>query len=87
MPRKFSFPIIILILLFFTVQVSSSVAVEKNNPRFSDVILTTSETSLLMFGMLNNSFTDEMIQGLHNGLPIQFSFFIELNRSRKHWTG
>lgn len=85
MPRKFSFPIIILILLVFTVQVSSSVAVEKNNPRFSDVILTTSETSLLMFGVLNNSFTEEMIQGLHNGLPVQFSFFIELDRSRKNW--
>lgn len=85
MPRKLLFPLCILFLLFFTVQVSSPIAVEKKNPRFSDVILTTSETSLLMFGMLNNSFTDEMIQGLHNGLPIQFSFFIELNRSRKHW--
>jgi hypothetical protein len=85
MPRKFSFPFILLILLVFTVQVSSSIAVEKKNPRFSDVILTTSETNLLMFGVLNNSFTEEMIQGLHNGLPIQFSFFIELDRSRKHW--
>jgi hypothetical protein len=85
MPRKFLFPLFILCLLFFTVQVSSPITVEKKNPRFSDVILTTSETSLLMFGMVNNGFTDEMIQGLHNGLPIQFSFFIELNRSRKHW--
>ena len=85
MPRKFSFPIIILILLVFTVQVSSSIATEKKNPHFSDVILTTSETNLLMFGLLNNSFNDEMIQGLHNGLPIQFSLFIELNKSRKYW--
>jgi hypothetical protein len=85
MPRKFFFLFIILILLFFTVQVSSSITVEKKNPRFSDVTLTTSETSLLMFGLLNNSFTDEMIQRLHNSLPIQFSFFIELNRVRKLW--
>jgi hypothetical protein len=85
MPRKFSFPIIILILLVFTVQVSSSITTEKKGPHFSDVILTTSETSLLMFGLLNNSFNDEMIQGLHNGLPVQFSLFIELNKSRKYW--
>jgi hypothetical protein len=51
----------------------------------SDVILTTSETSLLMFGVLKNSFNDEMIQGLHNGLPIQFSFYIELNKPRRYW--
>jgi hypothetical protein len=85
MPRKFFFPIIILILLVFTVQVSSSITTEKKGPHFSDVILTTSETSLLMFGLLNNSFNDEMIQGLHNGLPVQFSLFIELNKSRKYW--
>jgi Domain of unknown function (DUF4390) len=86
MPRKLSSFLIFAILLFSTVLVSSSIAVEKNEPHFSDVILTTSETNLLLFGTLNNGFTDEMIQGLHSGLPIQFSFFVELTKTRKHWT-
>ncbi len=85
MPRKLSSFLLILLLLS-TVLVSSSIAVEKKDPHFSDVILTTSETSLLLFGTLVNGFTDEMIQGLHSGLPIQFSFFVELSKSRKHWT-
>jgi hypothetical protein len=86
MPRKYSSFFLILFLLLFTFQVSSSVAIEKKGPRFSDVILTSSDTNLLVFGMLTNSFSEEMIQGLHSGIPIKFSFFVELNRARKHWT-
>ena len=86
MPRKLSSFLLFIILLFSTVLVSSSIAIEKNVPHFSDVILTTSETDLLLFGTLHNSFTDEMIQGLHSGLPIQFSFFVQLNKVREHWS-
>lgn len=85
MLRKLFLLFCIIIPILLTVQVSSSITAEKKGPYFSDVILTTSETSLLMFGTLNNSFTEEMVQGLHNGLPIQFTFFIELNKLRKHW--
>ncbi len=72
----------VLILLFFSAQVSISITNQKNGPHFSDVIITNSETHLLLFGMLKNSFTEEMLQGLHSGLPIQFSIFIELNKIR-----
>jgi hypothetical protein len=86
MPRKLLSILFIVILLLPIMLVPSSVAVEEDSPHFSDVILTTSETSLLLFGTLNNGFTSEMIQGLHSGLPIQFSFFVELNKIRKNWT-
>jgi len=86
MPRKSSSFLLILFLLFFTVQVSSSVAIPKKTPSFFDVILTSSDANLLVFGVLKNGFSEEMLQGLHSGLPIRFSFFVELNRTRKHWT-
>ena len=86
MHRKYSSFLLILSLLLFTVQVSSSVAIEKTDRRFSDVILTSSDTELLLFGKLKNGFSEEMLQGLHNGIPIQFTFFVELNKVRQHWT-
>ena len=86
MLRKYTSFFLIFFLFLFTVQVPSSVAVEKKAPRFSDVILTSSDTNLLVFGMLKNGFSEEMLQGLHNGIPIQFTFFVELNRVRKNWT-
>ena len=45
---------------------------------FDDLIATTSETHLILFGIINNSFTDEMVSGLKSGVPVDFSFYIEL---------
>lgn len=53
---------------------------------FSDLIITTSKTHLLLFGLINNGITTEMLQGLHNGIPIQFTFLVELNKTEKSWT-
>ncbi len=52
---------------------------------FSDLIITTSKTHLLLFGLVNNGINDEMLQGLHNGIPIHFTFWVELNKVQKNW--
>jgi hypothetical protein len=52
---------------------------------FSDLIITTSRDHLLLFGIVNNSITAEMRQGLHNGIPIKFAFQVELNKTEKNW--
>lgn len=81
--------IILSILFIFLVSAQNSISVPKKNkePSFSDVIVTTSSSHLLLFGMLDNGFTDEMIQGLHSGIPIHFSYFVELNPEDKGWKG
>lgn len=54
-------------------------------PYFTDIIVTTSETHLLFFGELKSSLTNEMIEGLHSGIPISFSFFVELEKIQPNW--
>lgn len=56
-----------------------------SGPHFTDIIVTTSDTHLLLFGELRNSLTSEMIDGLHSGIPVQFSFFVELEIIEKNW--
>ena len=56
-----------------------------SGPHFTDMIVTTSETDLLFFGELKNSLTTEMIDGLHSGIPVQFSFFVELEKVESNW--
>lgn len=51
-----------------------------------DIVLTNSTSDVLLFGTLENSFTDEMIQGLKSGVPIQFSFYIHLEPEDKNNT-
>ncbi|MBM9604330.1 DUF4390 domain-containing protein [Desulfopila inferna] len=72
---------IILVLLLLSVQTSISIPKRTIDPAFSDITVTGSKSHLLLFAMLKNAFTEEMLQGLHSGLPIHFSFFIELSQA------
>ncbi len=56
-----------------------------SGPHFTDIIVTTSDTHLLFFGELRNSMTPGMIEGLHSGIPLRFSFFVELERVQPNW--
>lgn len=71
-----------LIILFHSTQIRAD---EEKDASFSDLIITTSKTHLLLFGVVNNGITDEMLQGLHNGIPIHFTFWVELNKIENNW--
>lgn len=51
----------------------------------SDILITTSQSHLLLFCTINNSFTPEMIEGVHNGIPVTFSFLVELEQIIRNW--
>lgn len=73
------------LFLLFTAQTVLSDTEQISGPHFTDIILTTSDTHLLLFGELRNSLTKEMIDGLHSGIPIKFSFFVELEKNVENW--
>lgn len=83
MKRYIAILLFILTIIFVTSQNSISVPKRSKEPFISDLTVTTSSSHLLLFGMLKNGFSDEMIQGLHSGLPIHFYFFIELKQTDK----
>jgi hypothetical protein len=58
---------------------------EPSGPHLTDIILTTSESDLLLFGELRNSVTPAMEEGLYSGIPIRFTFFVSLEKSQSGW--
>lgn len=58
---------------------------DEDGPGFSEITVTSSSSHLLFFAQLQNSFTEEMLEGLHSGLPVKFTFFIELAPTEKGW--
>jgi hypothetical protein len=58
---------------------------EQHTPDIKDIIITTSETHLILFATVANAFTGDMIEGVQNGLPITFNFHIELDKVRSGW--
>lgn len=83
--RKTLFIYILLILFIFITGSLQAEETKNIEPRFTDSILTTSDSHLLFFTTLQNSFTEEMILGVKSGIPIQFSFFITLEGVKENW--
>ena len=60
-------------------------AADDQDPAIKDIIVTTSESDLLLFATVRNAFTEEMLAGVRQGLPVVFTFHLELVKARKHW--
>jgi Domain of unknown function (DUF4390) len=72
-------------LFWFAAADLGSTAEAKRKTTFKEMTATTSETHLLIFGTLENSFTKEMTSILHSGIALKFSFFIELYKITENW--
>ena len=58
---------------------------ESLQPEIKNIIVTTSDSDLLLFATVKNCFTQEMIEGMHNNVPIVFTFQLELTKIRTGW--
>lgn len=77
--------IIPIIAILFITGASPTQADSNRQATIKELTATTSETHLIMFGTLVNSFTSEMIEILNSGIPLHFSFFVELHKIEKNW--
>lgn len=55
------------------------------NPEIKDIIVTTSDTDLLLFATVKNGFTQEMVADLKQGVPVVFTFHMELIKTDGRW--
>ncbi len=69
-----------LFILSATLSYSNPKPKQKRIVTIEELTATTSEKYLILFATLKNSFTSEMIEILHSGIPLHFTFYIELNK-------
>ncbi|MFH1217322.1 MAG: DUF4390 domain-containing protein [Pseudomonadota bacterium] len=74
--KKNIFFVFLLGLLFSAVFCSSAAA--RVAASVDELAVINSERDLLLYFFVKNSFTDEMKQGVENGIPVTFNFFVEL---------
>jgi len=82
---KYSFPAIFSCILLLFLLCSPASAEENREPHIADILITTSQTHLLLFCSIKNSFTPKMIEGIHNGIPVTFTFLVELEQVKGKW--
>ncbi len=46
------------------------------------IVVANSSTDLLLYCAVMNSFTPEMVEGIRNGIPVTFTFFVTLEQKR-----
>lgn len=84
MRHPFLFMFLFLLPLCFLTGFNALAATEPE-VQFKDITITTSNTHLLLFGIVKNDKSNDMEQALHSGIPMRFSFFVELLRTRDNW--
>lgn len=67
-----------LVLLAVMLLCFPSSLLAREEVRVVDSFVISSQTDLLLFFDLNGSFTPKMEQGIQNGIPVAFTFFVEL---------
>jgi len=60
-------------------------AANEQNPEIKDIIVTTSDNDLLLFATVKNCFTQEMLDGVRNGIPIVFNYHLKLVKTSNNW--
>ncbi len=85
MTKKIILALISLLSLIMCFEVTLADTKKRSEPYFSGITLTSSNSHLLLYSTLDNGFTEQMVEGLHSGIPIHFSFFVELNQTDKGW--
>ena len=75
-------PLLLLTALFLSAPVH---AADDQEPTIEDIIITTSSTDLLLFATVKNCFTENMLEGVRNGMPLTFRFDIQLDKVRNKW--
>ena len=75
-------PLLLLTALFLC---APAQAADDQEPTIEDIIITTSSTDLLLFATVKNCFTENMLEGVRNGIPLTFRFDIQLDKVRNKW--
>lgn len=81
---RYFFHIQIILLLLLSTG-TCILADSSKNVQFDDITITTSKSHLLLFGVLTNNNPKELEQALHSGIPMKFTFLVELLRTKKNW--
>ncbi|WP_028318154.1 DUF4390 domain-containing protein [Desulfobulbus elongatus] len=60
-------------------------ALAEESPEVKDIIVTTSDTDLLLFATVKDGFTKGMLDDIHNGVPVVFTYHMELIKTDGKW--
>ena len=75
----------LLLLLFLFSGIFQARQLYAQEATITDFTVSNSNDQLTLYLTVNNCFTDEMLAAVHNGIPITFTFYVNIYRERSGW--
>ncbi len=73
---------LLLLVSALVLPVSKAAVLAAEGARIEELAVINSERDLLFYCVLRDAFSPEMEQGVKNGIPVSFNFFVELYQAR-----
>ena len=80
--RFFIGPVLCVFLAVMAILLMSPRVIYAQDATIENVVVANSNTNLLLYCSVANSFTPEMLEGVHNGIPVTFTYFVNLEEER-----
>jgi hypothetical protein len=77
--------LLLFLLLLIFIGLSGPGPVLAQEASIGDLVVSNSDTDLLLYFTVRDCFTAEMETGLHNGIPATFTFYVDLYQTRQAW--
>ena len=84
-PTDHGWPFCLLLLCGFFCFLAFPASARAGDAAIDEIIVTNSDTDLLLYLTAKNCFTTEMEKAVHNGIPATFTFYVDLLKTRKNW--
>ena len=73
------------LILFLLACVFPAQALYARDASITDFTVVNSEDQLVLYLTVTDCFTDKMITAIHNGIPVTFTFYVDILRIRSKW--
>ena len=77
--------LLLLLLLFLFSGVFQARQLYAQEATITEFTVSNSNDQLTLYLTVDNCFTDEMLAAVHNGIPITFTFYVNIYRERSGW--
>ena len=72
-------------MFFFLPSLSDARTDAEREPVIDGIVISTTNGHLQLFATVTECFTDDMLEGVRNGIPLTFRFDIRLHKIRTNW--
>lgn len=83
--RRILCTLLLPLFLFLLASIFPAAPLYAQDASITDFTVSNSEDQLMLYLTVTDCFTDDMVAAIHNGIPVTFTFYVNILRKRSNW--